>query len=123
RVLKLTGAAAAGDFLFTMGLTFLTMLTDTTYRAIAATIGSTTPNFFEQVAQAAAPLVALFMFRKISRILGLGDISSTTGAMGFASAIVLKTSGDERLSRNPGQLMSRKLGNLGVGKARLGALD
>lgn len=123
RVLKLTGAAAAGDFLFTMGLTFLTMLTDTTYRAISETIGSTTPNFFEQVAQAAAPLVALYMFRKISRILGLGDISSTTGATGFATAIVLKTSGDRRLSRNPGQLVGQKLGNLGVGKARLGALD
>ena len=123
RILRLTGAAAAGDFLFTMGLTFLTMLTDTTYRAIGATIGSTTPNFFEQVAQGAAPLVALYMFRKISRILGVGDISSTTGATGFATAVVLKSSGDRQLSRNAGELVSSKLGGLGVGKARLGALD
>ncbi|TDC45196.1 hypothetical protein E1281_31175 [Actinomadura sp. KC345] len=123
RILKLTGAAAAGDFLFTMGLTFMVMLTDTTYWAISATIGEETPNFFEQVAQGAAPLVALYMFRKISRILGVGDISSTTGATGFATAIVLKSSGDRQLSRNPGDLVSNRLGRVGVGKMRLGALD
>lgn len=123
RLLKLTGAAAAGDALFTLGLTFLTMLTDTTYQAIEATTDDSTPNFFQQVAQGAAPLVALFLFRKISKILSLGDISSTTGATGFASAIVLKSSGDRRLGRNPGQMLSQRLGRLGVGKARLAALD
>ncbi|MGC4954162.1 hypothetical protein ACLQ2P_13200 [Actinomadura citrea] len=123
RLLKLTGAAAAGDALFTLGLTFLTMLTDTTYQAIEATTNDATPNFFQQVAQGAAPLVALFLFRKISKILSLGDISSTTGATGFASAIVLRSSGDRRLSRNAGQQVSQRLGRLGVGKARLAALD
>jgi hypothetical protein len=123
RLLKLTGAAAAGDFLFTMGLTFLTMFTDTTYQAIEATTNESTPNFFQQVAQGAAPLVALFLFRKISKILSLGDISSTSGATGFASAIVLRSSGDRRLARNAGQQVSQRLGRLGVGRARLAALD
>ncbi|MEU6037483.1 hypothetical protein ABZ801_18950 [Actinomadura sp. NPDC047616] len=123
RLLRLTGAAAAGDFLFTMGLTFLTMFTDTTYQAIHATFGDSTPNFFEQIAQGAAPLVALFLFRKISRILGIGDISTTTGAVGFAAAAVLKGSGDRRLARDSGRLMSRGLGRLGMGRMRLGALD
>ncbi|WP_433466121.1 hypothetical protein [Spirillospora sp. CA-128828] len=123
RLLKLTGAAAAGDFLFTLGLTFMVMLTDTTYQAVEATTNDGTPNFFQQVAQGAAPLVALFLFRKISRILSLGDISSTTGATGFASAIILKSSGDRRMARNPGQQVGQRLGRLGVGRARLGALD
>ncbi|MEV0662580.1 hypothetical protein AB0I58_14345 [Spirillospora sp. NPDC050365] len=123
RVLKLTGAAAAGDLIFTLGLTFLTMFTDTTFQAIEATTNDATPNFFQQVAQGAAPLVALYLFRKISKILSLGDISTTTGAAGFASAIVLRTSGDRRLSRNAGQQVSQRLSRLGVGRARLGALD
>ncbi|WP_433477220.1 hypothetical protein ACQPZP_09295 [Spirillospora sp. CA-142024] len=123
RLLKLTGAAAAGDFLFTLGLTFMVMLTDTTYQAVEATTNDGTPNFFQQVAQGAAPLVALFLFRKISRILSLGDISSTTGATGFASAIILKSSGDRRMARNPGQQVGQRLGRLGVGRARLAALD
>ncbi|WP_168221054.1 SoxR reducing system RseC family protein [Actinomadura sp. WMMA1423] len=123
RLLKLTGAAAAGDALFTLGLTFLTMLTDTTYQAIEATTDDATPNFFQQVAQGAAPLVALYLFRKISKILSLGDISTTTGATGFASAIVLRSSGDRRLSRNAGQQVSQRLGRLGAGRARLAALD
>ncbi|WP_344587257.1 hypothetical protein [Actinomadura vinacea] len=123
RLLRLTGAAAAGDFIFTMGLTFLTMFTDTTYQAIHATIGSTTPNFFEQVAQGSAPLVALYLFRRISRILGIGDVSTTTGAVGFATAAVLRSSGDRRLSRNSGRFMSDRLGRLGMGRMRLGALD
>ncbi|MEU9866739.1 hypothetical protein AB0C87_02695 [Actinomadura sp. NPDC048021] len=123
RVLKLTGAAAAGDFLFTLGLTFLTMFTDTTYQAIEATTNDATPNFFQQVAQGAAPLVALFLFKKISKILSLGDISTTSGATGFATAIVMRSSGDPRLSRNAGQQVSQRLARLGVGRARLGALD
>ena len=123
RLLRLTGAAAAGHFLFTLGITFLMLLTDLSFKAITATIGSDTPNFFEQVAQGMAPLVALWLFRRLSRILGLGNISTTTGALGFSTAMMLKASGDPALSHNPGALMSRKLGNVGVGKARLSALD
>lgn len=124
RLLRLTGAAAAGDFIFTLGLTFLTLLTDTAYTAIEQTIGSSnTPNFFQQVAQGSAPLVVLFLVRRLARVLNIGDISSTSGAVGFASAIVLRSSGDRRLSRNAGQRVSQGLGRLGVGRARLAALD
>ncbi|GAA3973905.1 hypothetical protein GCM10023085_65500 [Actinomadura viridis] len=123
RLIKLTGAAAAGDFYFTFALTLLTMFIDTTYGAIDQTVGSNAPNFFEQVAQGAAPLVALYLFRRLSKILGMGDISTTTGAMGFAAAAALRASGDPRLSRNPGERVSRALGQVGVGKMRLGALD
>jgi hypothetical protein len=123
RLLKLTGAAAFGDFYFSLALTALTMFIDTTFQAISVTIGTNAPNFFEQVAQGTAPLVALYLFRRLSKILGMGDISTTTGALGFAGAAVLRTSGDRALARNAGGRVSQALGQLGAGRMQLGALD
>ncbi|QKG23345.1 hypothetical protein [Actinomadura verrucosospora] len=123
RLMKLTGAAAMGDLYFTFAMTGLTMFVDTTTAAINAAVDSNAPTFFEQVAQGTAPLVALYLFRRLSKILGMGDISTTTGALGFAGTMVLRSSGDRRLSRNASQRVSQSLGRLGMGRARLGALD
>ncbi|MBO2465328.1 hypothetical protein [Actinomadura violacea] len=123
RLMRLTGAAAVGDLYFTFAMTGLTMFVDTTTAAINAAVDSNAPTFFEQVAQGTAPLVALYLFRRLSKILGMGDISTTTGALGFAGTMVLRSSGDRRLSRNASQRVSQSLGRLGMGRARLGALD
>ncbi|WP_346049319.1 hypothetical protein [Actinomadura chokoriensis] len=123
RLLKLTGAAAMGNAYFTFAITLLTMFIDTTTGAVNSMVGTNSPTFFEQVAQGMAPLVALYLYRRLSRILGTGDLSTTTGALGFAGAMVLRTSGDRQLSRNADQRMSRSLGRLGAGRMRLGALD
>lgn len=123
RLMKLTGAAAAGKFIFTIALTFLMMLIRVTYTAIEQTLGTDAPNFFEQVAQGAAPLAALWLFKKLSKVMGMGNISSLTGALGFAGAAALKATGDKQLSRNADSRMSSAIGRIGVGNKRLGALD
>ncbi|MBC6458080.1 hypothetical protein [Actinomadura sp. HBU206391] len=127
RLLKLTGAAAAGKFVFTLALTALATLIDATYIAITDAVGTAAPNFFEQVAQCAAPLVALWLFKKITKFMGLGNIGSMTGALGFAGAAALKSTGDNHLLR-PGddayaRQLSGALGQVGMGRARLSALD
>lgn len=129
RLLKLTGAAAVGKFLFTLALTLLALIIDMTYLAINESIqnGTPTPGFFEQVAQGAAPLVALYLFKKLTRFIGLGDISSMTGALGFAGAAALKATGDRNILRpyddSSAQRMSGALGRVGWGDKRLSALD
>lgn len=123
KLLKLTGAAAAGKFIFTLALTALATLIQVTTFAITDAIGTETPNFFEQVAQAAAPLAALLLFKKLSRTLGLGNISGMTGALGFAGAAALKATGDRDLSRGAAERLSGAIGRVGFGNKRLSTLD
>jgi hypothetical protein len=123
KLLKLTGTAAAGTFLFTMALTVLVVLIKMANDAIIASIGSDTPSFFEQVAQGAAPLACLWLFKRLSKVLGTGNISSMSGALGFAGAAVLRSTGDPRMSRDAARRMSDAIGRIGMGDRRLSALD
>ncbi|GLZ08369.1 hypothetical protein Acsp03_58350 [Actinomadura sp. NBRC 104412] len=100
RLLKFTGAAAAGKFVLTLALTAMLMLIVVTTGAIRAAIGTDTPSFFEQIAEAAAPLAALWLFKKVTKTMGLGNITSINGAVGFAGAAALKAAGDGPASRN-----------------------
>ncbi|MFD0856500.1 hypothetical protein ACFQ07_29950, partial [Actinomadura adrarensis] len=119
RLLRLTGSSAAGSFLFGLALTILTMFVDVTYQAIDTTVREgTAPGFFQQVAQGAAPLVALFLFKRLSRILGMGDISTTSGALGFTGAAMLRASGDRRLGRHADQRMASSIRRIGFGRHR-----
>ena len=123
KLLKLTGAAAGGQFIFTVALTALNLFIEICYTAIDKSISPGAPNLFEQVAKGAAPLAGLWLFKTISKLLGLGDISKMTGALGFAGAAALKATGDRDLSRNAAERISGAIGRVGVGKRRLGALD
>jgi hypothetical protein len=123
KLLKLTGAAAGGKFIFTLALTFLTLLISMTYAVVQKTIATDTPNLFEQVLEGAAPLAALYLFKKLSKALGFGDIGSMTGGLAFAGAAALKATGDRDLSRGAAERMSGAIGRIGVGNKRLSALD
>jgi hypothetical protein len=123
RLLKLTGAAAAGKFIFTLALTFLMMFIAVSYVAIDGVVDTTTPNLAQQALQAAAPLVAMLAAKKALQAAGFGDIGKFTGALGFASTAALKATGDPRLSHNAAQRVSGAIGDIGVGDKRLSSLD
>ncbi|OLT25489.1 hypothetical protein BJF79_44185 [Actinomadura sp. CNU-125] len=129
KLLRLTGAAAAGKFLFTLALSALSLLVDVTYMAINASFDQDvpTPTLFEQVAQGAAPLFALWLFKRFSRIMGLGNIGNMTGALGFAGAAALKAAGGGRtldmFDQSSGRRVGSAIGGIGVGGRKLGNLD
>ncbi|MEV5751303.1 hypothetical protein AB0L00_26070 [Actinoallomurus sp. NPDC052308] len=124
KALKATGATAGAKAVFTLAMAFLTDLIDLSYSVVQASIGSnSTPNFFEQVLEGSTPLLALLLFRKGAKWLGLGDLSKMTGALGFAGAAMLKATGDKDLSRGAADRISRGLGRIGVGDKRLSKLD
>ncbi|MEO3826352.1 hypothetical protein [Actinomadura sp. B10D3] len=117
RILKLTGAALASDFLLSVALTIIMLLTGTGHYAVMETIGeNTAPNLFEQILLCAVPLAALYLARRIMRAMGVGDVSTVSGAIGFATAVALKGSGDRRLARDPHRLVRRELDKLGLRK-------
>ncbi|MGI8330896.1 hypothetical protein ACRYCC_13100 [Actinomadura scrupuli] len=122
RLIKLTGAAAAGKFIFGVALTFLMMFIQISYAAINAALGDDPPSFTEQMLQGATPLVALFIFKKLSKAVGLGNISSLSGALGFAGAAALKATGDRETSAAAERGWSGATGFLTAGTRRLNGL-
>lgn len=123
KLLRVTGAAAGGKFLFTLALGFLMLLIALAYAAVIKAFGGDAPSFAEEMLEAAAPLIGLKIFKWITKMVGLGDISSFSGMVGFAGASALKATGDPGLARNADRRMSRAIGNVGVGRHRLSALD
>ncbi|MEV0405835.1 hypothetical protein [Actinoallomurus sp. NPDC050550] len=121
--LKVAGAAAGAKAVFTLGMTFLTGFIALSYSVVQSSVATPTPNFFQQVLEAGTPLAALILFKKGAKLLGLGDISKMTGALGFAGAAMLRATGDKRLHRGAADRISHGLGRIGVGNKRLSALD
>lgn len=124
RLAKLTGAAAAGDLVFTLMLTALMTFIYMTFQAIQATVGTSgTPGFFEQVLMAGSPIVALIVARRLASSLGLGNITSMSGALGFVGAAAMKATGDQSVSHRAAERVSSAIGGIGFGKRRLSGLD
>ncbi|URM98908.1 hypothetical protein LUW76_33795 [Actinomadura madurae] len=98
-------------------MTFLMMFIAVSHAAVDAALGTGAPSFLEQVVEASSPLIGMFLFKRISRAAGLGDISTLNGALGFAGAAVMRATGDksattvERDGHEPG-------GPAGAGGAR-----
>lgn len=119
RLVKITGAVAAGDLVFSLGMIFIGDFTFITISGVDAVLGNVVPNFVQQVAEGAAPLVALLLFKKGVKLLGVGDISTMSGALSFTGSAVLQSAGERRLARD----FAAMTAGLGVGRARIAALD
>lgn len=95
KLLKLTGAATAVTFVFGLMLSLLSTLIDMFNTVVTSIVGET--GFISQILLAAAPIAAVLILKKVLQMMGLGNITSLSGALGLTSAMAAKAAG----SRNP----------------------
>lgn len=91
KMLKLTGAATAVTFVFGLMLSLLSTLIHLFNTVVSSIVGET--GFISQILLAAAPIAAVLLLKKILQMMGLGNITSLSGALGLTSAMAAKAAG------------------------------
>lgn len=91
KLLKLTGAATAVLFLFGLMLSLLSTIISLFSTLVTSLIGGT--GFASQILLAAAPVAAVILLKKLMQMMGLGNITSLSGALGLTSAMAAKAAG------------------------------
>lgn len=119
KMVKITGALAASKLFLMLALTFLSTFTSVTIFALDKVVGTGAPSFIQQIAEGAAPLVALLILKKGAKLVGIGDLSTMSGALSFAGASALSAVGE----KDAAQKFTGLNRGLGIGKATVGALD
>lgn len=92
KLLKMTAATTGTLFIFGLLLSFLTVIMGV-FASIIASI--TDDGFVRAIALAVVPIAALLILRKLLASMGLGNITSLSGSLGFASAAAAKAAGQD----------------------------
>lgn len=72
---------------------------------------------YSSIFHAAVPLVCLFLVRKLLAVVGVGNITSLSGAVGMPLAAGMIATGDQKLARNVSSSFSRGAERAGLNKA------